>query len=1074
MNRDLERDFRNPGPWFRGMPFWAWNGALDPRELRRQIRLMKRMGLGGFFMHSRVGLATPYLKDEWFRCVEACADEAKKQDMLAWMYDEDRWPSGAAGGIVTKDPRWRRRSLGMTEIVSPAGLTWTAGTVAAFTARIDGEKAAKVTRIPRGKKPSSLASGERILAFRIVLEKPSSWYNDATYLDTLNPAAVRKFIEVTHEAYRTRIGRHFGKSVPGMFTDEPNHGRKFAADVNTGDPMDLPWTGGLPAAFRRRYGYDLLPRLVELFFDVDGRDISPARHDYHDCVTALFVDAFARQIGEWCEENGLLHIGHVLMEDMLSEQADVVGSAMRFYEHMQAPGMDLISEYWRAFTTAKQVSSVARQFGRKWRLSEHLGATGWDFSFAGHKALGDWQAALGITLRCQHLAWYTMEGEAKRDYPAAVSAQSPWWELYPAVEDYFGRVNAVMTRGEEVRDILVIHPVESTWTMIRRGWKADERVRALDRALIDLEDTLLGAHLDFDYGDEEMLSRLAAVSRRRGAAILLVGRAAYTLVVVPPMRTIRSSTLKLLGEFRAAGGLVVFAGAPAQHVDALQSEAAGLLAEGCIAAPPAGPGLVVAAEKGGRRISLLDPAGTEIRAVLALLREDRGAWYLFICNTGFTDQDRTRHIFDLPPVRERTLCFPSVTLRARLAAEGAPLELDPRTGTEAAAGARRARSGEWEISTSLPALGSRLFLFPKADDAATPAGAAHAGATPAGAAPSSGLPGGELREALRSDMADGRWTITRSEDNVLVLDCPSFRIGDGPWEGQAEVLRVDRQVRAALGLAPRGGSMVQPWARKAGRAPRSVSLELRYQFTVDAVVSGALFLALESPRRWSLSLNGDQVATDAECGWWVDPSLRKLPLDPAILRHGKNELLLSGTYDEEHPGLEMLYLLGDFGVEVRGESAQVIDVPRSLALGDWTAQGLPFFSGSVCYERRVSVERASGDRIFVHVPDYRGVAVRVLVDGKPAGVIGWEPNEVEITDCVPPGASTPEIRIEVVGHRRNSHGPLHHAKKWPVWTGPGEFTSSGDQWSDAYQLVPCGLMKPPAVMVRRPVPPTAS
>ena len=45
-------------------------------------------------MHARVGLNTPYLSEEWFKLVAACADEAKKQGMKAWLYDEDRWPSG--------------------------------------------------------------------------------------------------------------------------------------------------------------------------------------------------------------------------------------------------------------------------------------------------------------------------------------------------------------------------------------------------------------------------------------------------------------------------------------------------------------------------------------------------------------------------------------------------------------------------------------------------------------------------------------------------------------------------------------------------------------------------------------------------------------------------------------------------------------------------------------------------------------------------------------------------------------------------------------------------------------------
>ncbi len=290
------------------------------------------------------------------------------------------------GGLVTRNPQYRKRSLLMEELKAPAQLRWTADVVAAFRATVKGTTATGVQPIPRGRRPPSLAHGERVLTFRVLVDPVSSWYNDATYLDTLNPAAVRRFIAVTHEEYRRRVGRHFGKTVPGIFTDEPNHGQKFDRDNNTGSPLDLPWTAGLPAAFKKRYGYDLIPHLVELYLDVDGQQVTPARHDFHDCVTSLFVDSFSRQIGAWCEEHGLLHTGHVLMEDRLSSQACVVGSAMRFYEPMQAPGIDVLTERWRAYATAKQVSSVAHQLGKRWRISESYGATGWDFPLVGHKA----------------------------------------------------------------------------------------------------------------------------------------------------------------------------------------------------------------------------------------------------------------------------------------------------------------------------------------------------------------------------------------------------------------------------------------------------------------------------------------------------------------------------------------------------------------------------------------------------------------------------------------------------------------------------------------------------------------
>jgi hypothetical protein len=89
----------------------------------------------------------------------------------------------------------------------------------------------------------------------------------------------------------------------------------------------------------------------------------------------------------------------------------------------------------------------------------------------------------------------------------------------------------------------------------------------------------------------------------------------------------------------------------------------------------------------------------------------------------------------------------------------------------------------------------------------------------------------------------------------------------------------------------------------------------------------------------------------------------------------------------------------------------------------------------------------------------------VLVNGKAAGAILWEPNTVDITDFLGDDAAPLELGIEVIGHRRNSHGPLHHTEKWPVWTGPSQFTTAGGEWTDSYQLVPCGLAAPPFISI---------
>ena len=70
MNKsDFESEFKCPGNEYRSIPFWAWNDKLDKEEIKRQIRSMKVCGIGGFFIHSRDGLETEYLGDEWIECI---------------------------------------------------------------------------------------------------------------------------------------------------------------------------------------------------------------------------------------------------------------------------------------------------------------------------------------------------------------------------------------------------------------------------------------------------------------------------------------------------------------------------------------------------------------------------------------------------------------------------------------------------------------------------------------------------------------------------------------------------------------------------------------------------------------------------------------------------------------------------------------------------------------------------------------------------------------------------------------------------------------------------------------------
>ena len=1021
---------RTPSVDCRGVPFWAWNSKLEIPELRRQIRILKEMGMGGFFMHSRVGLNTPYLKKEWFECVRACIDEAEKQGMNVWLYDEDRWPSGAAGGLVTKNVKFRTRDLRITDEVPE-----NTALLAVFAIRLKENKLVSSRRLKSADDP--LEAGESRAVFSCKIAETMAWYNDQTYLDTMNPEAVREFLRVTHERYASEIGDKFGTTVKGIFTDEPNYLQaKFSENNNTlkfksgriDRPFNyslLPWTDAVPERFRAEFGYDLLDHMPELFFQVAGEDFSSVRYHFFKLVTELFVDAFSRQIGEWCGEHKLLFTGHVLCEDTMLLQRLRVGAAMRFYEYMQSPGIDLLTEHRALYDTVKQCASVAHQFGRKWRLCESYGCTGWDFPLFGHKALGEWLGALGINLRCHHLVWYSMAGEAKRDYPASIFAQSPWYKKYSAVEDRFSRLGAALADGEEVRDLLVVHPIESVW-----GWKYEpditdaERV-AEDDKLIKLRNERLMLNLDFDYGDEDLMARHAAVEAGR----LKIKLAEYKAVLIPELRTIRDTTLELLKKFAQAGGAVFYLGSAPERVDGVRSTAAGEAFKHF--APIAERDFDRVLSPLVRNVSLRDGKGREIASTLSMLRKSADYQTLFICNTGHRLGDTPQ--MEEPMVRDRKDAFPEVEVTLK-SGFGKIVEADLDNGKFYPVGSV-CENGIVTFKTSLGELGSRLFIACDKE--------IELSERPA-----------EPRGETLTSLPDKAWRIRRDEPNVLVLDHGRYRVGDEAWSERKFFIHIDAELRERLGKEPRGGAMVQPYIFADRRPEKTLPVDVEYTFDCREVPDKDLELVLENPAVYTATVNGEPLPLE-DTGYWVDPALRRLKLPARLLKAGENTLVIHCDYHELLPGLESLFLLGEFGVE----NDALTTLPEALALGDWCAQGLPHYSGNLTYVTKLK-GGAGAERLFLELGDWRGTAVGVRVNGGAEHFLAWPPFRAEIGGELKPDGDN-ELAITVYGHRRNAFGPFYLDETWPCWSGPLQLK----QYMHSYRnLVPCGLLTAPKLV----------
>ena len=1022
--------FEEPGPAYRGKPFWSWNGELTEEELIRQIHVIEEMGFGGFFMHSRTGLATEYLGDEWFALTNACADEAEKLGLEAWLYDEDRWPSGTAGGLVTKRPEFRRKYMRLRAMPA-AQFGWSDAVYAAFACDLDGIDFSHCERITNATRSSDYVN-KTILIFSIEEMAKGSFYNGYTYADTMSREATDYFLELTHEQYKARCGDRLGTSIRGIFTDEPHRGAVMCGFSlpNENATWLTPWTDKLPEEFQERIGYDLVERLPELFLRRDGEPVSPVKWHYMEVCQQLFLENWARPIYDWCTQNNMLLTGHVLHEDTLTAQTTMQGSLMRFYEHEHYPGVDVLTEGNRNYWIVKQLSSAARQLGQRWLLSELYGVTGWQFDFEGHKAVGDWQALFGINLRCHHLSWYTMEGEAKRDYPASIFYQSNWWRDYAAVETYFARLGLMLQQGKPYCDLLVVNPVESLWCQIHVDWThniatpKDAEIAALEKAHRDLFHWLAGAQIDFDYGDEEMMSRLCRIEKDEdGRAVLWVGQAPYRAVLVGKMTTISADTLSTLYNFHRIGGKVIFAGDPPAYVDASPSALARSTAERAVRCDFARESVVAEVKKHIRPPVEIVAAtsGKPLADIFCQMRQDGDRAILVAMNV-----NRDRRHDDVV---------------VRVPAAGYVSEWNCLTSTRYGIETKPAGKA-MEFRTDFPASGERVYVI-------TPQ-------KPADVAP-------KPRYARKkTQTCPGPFAYTLDEKNICVLDLAKYRIDEGRWQDAREVLKIDQAVRDHFGLARRGGEMVQPWfSRKYWPKPEVKGrVTLAFPFRAKTIPAGPVTLCIEHPEHFAIKLNGRTVSSKPD-GWWIDPAIEKVALPEQALVKGKNTLELQMAFSEDK-NIEAIYLIGDFGVRVAGTEKTLTELPGRLAVGDVTSQGLPFYSGTIRYEIPMRQRLGAGERAFIELPGFEGACAKVSSEGRTPRMIAWQPYEAEITEDVrDPGT----IFVDVVLTRRNTFGPLHLVPKRSGAYGPGHWISGGKQWSDAYQLWEAGLLAPPRLRI---------
>lgn len=999
-----EQTFKSPPATYRPAPFWSWNDTLTDQELRWQVSQLQQAGYGGFFMHSRVGLETEYLSREWFDMIGECIDEARKRDMEAWLYDEDKWPSGFAGGWMTRRHPDSRGVACIAEAVAPdeAETCLTRGeTLAVFAVRKDKEE--KVTHFRRISETQPVERDESLIAFRTDPFTNDNWWNGQAYIDMLDPKAVRQFLDMTLDGYVARFRKDFGHAVPGIFTDEPNY-HPYVKHESA-----LTWTPRLPHAFRERFGYDLINHLPALIHRTPG--FQKIRHDYYRMLTELFINAFSRPYGEICGQLGLKLTGHWLSEDSLRMQTTHIGAAMPHYEYEQVPGIDHLCRNINDALTLKQVASAARQFGRNQVMCEIFGVSGQDFTFERAKWIGDFHLALGVNYFCPHLTLYSFAGDRKRDYPPTFSYHQPYWQRMSAINDYFARLGYMMRSGQRLAKILVLHPIASAWSFFEKP--TSNEVEAFNDQLIALQTTLLQQHRDFDYGDEIILSRHGRVENGH---FLVASHGTYDVVIVPPSFTWSDTTATLLESFVEAGGRLIFTGDRPVAVDGEPAPArwARLIERSGVQCLPNDPGAIAdSLEDIPRDVSIVDEAGREIGDVIYQHRRDGDRHLYFFANTNLQQ---------------------TTAASIMLAEKGTPLLCDPATGEQTPLPFTTDK-GRTRVDHTFPPAGSLAVLLEPAIRNIEPAPAF---------------------EVLCIDAIEGPWSFERTHPNTLVLDVCRWSLNDGPLGEPTPVWKARRAAFDAAGLEAFRG--IQPWvlAEQNIRPTRTAKLAMHFTFVSD-LDQVAASLVIERPEHFTIELNGKPVTGHTEEWHWDNRFGR---IDVANLIHkGDNRLILTCQY---RPGVEIedVFVVGDFATRPLGEERYALTAePPQLENGDWGPQGYHFYSGNMIYQKRMRVNRIVGERRVLQLIRPAGTLFDVRVNGHVAGTLAWQPWELDLTDRLVDGDN--DLDIIVYGSLRNTFGPLHNPASEQTggnwWVGPESFTDEAN-WTNRYLLVPYGLL----------------
>ena len=980
------------GNEYRPIPFWSWNDKLDPDELVRQIHELNHAGIGGFFMHARGGLKTPYLSKEYLDCVTVSVREAVKLGMYAYLYDENGWPSGFGDGkVCALGEDYQQKYLRFGPEIPAAGV----GRVIALYDE-------NYRLLPRDSREYAYAA----------------WYEvNPFYVDNMDKKVVQCFIHCVHDYYWENLPEDVRQNLCGIFTDEPQLSRN-----------GIPWSLILCESYGKRFGRKLEPLIPELF--VEHGDYRETRIKFWRLCTELFRAAYFEQIKSWCDKHDWQLTGHQLLEESYDSQIGSNGAVMPLFAVYSIPGNDHLGSKSSNVVSDLQLVSAAAQSGRRQTITETFGCTGWNFNIRGMKWLFQQQLAHGITLLCQHLCDYSMRGLRKRDYPASIFDQHPMWSQIRPLHDAFARVGRMLTLGRDECSLLVLHGISGAW-MESCGYMGEEKVVELYLPFMRFVNELDKSGVGFHLGDEIMLSECGRVVGKT----LVLGEKSYQCVVIPPLKNLARKSFELLREFAANGGKIIrcqdpevflqfidgesLAAEEQKFVDSLDSAACGAFPEQL---SRYGVGRLVC--------STPDRAVGRVRGCWRYFPEERERWYFLTDfgttaeNTGVCPFYHDEYSCNLPELAspvplEVTLPYPARKIKLIEQASGKIAQVIPHINTPAGA----------KFVYPLPA-GDSLLLC--AEDLPDGSEALDL---------SAGWRAAVERNVLTLDRA--RCRVSGHEFSSAKLDTLTIFNRLLALEKDADIeLDYEFHVDESLDLAEADLQMALELADDCEYFLNDARLNAEpCGYFLDRSIR-CLFLPRELVKRGKNIFRVRQHFRQSR-------AIRQALRNAEKFEGEANKLY----FDSE---VEAIYLLGKFGCifpEVCNNAERgcrvltgecvVAALPGKVEAGELVKCGFPFFSGAMELGKEFELTDGEARRFTtLDLGYFLANSVAATVNGREFKPVFAAPYTFDVSGVLQGGVN--RITLRVTASCRNSLGPLHSAEVNPADVRPESFLVEKD------------------------------